>query len=142
MGVIAVSMVLGVSILDYFSLATDGHLILLPIVILTSLIDRFFSAVELLGYRTAFIRLAWTLAITLAILPVLQLYWLGNWILRYPEFHLFTLAAFILISGLPFTERKLPGWLGLLSEPAKKTDTTKRRRKKRASEKPDAPLQD
>ena len=74
---VATSIVLGVSMLDYFSLSTDSHLILLPLVIITSLIDRFFSTVELNGYHTAFIRLGWTFILTLITIPVLQMEWLG-----------------------------------------------------------------
>ena len=117
---VATSMVLGVSILDYFSFATDGHLVLLPIVIITSLIDRFYSTLERQGSHTAIIRLAWTLLLTLAVLPILQLSWLGGLILRYPESHLLTLSLLILISYYPFGKHKLPPWLSLLSEPEKK----------------------
>ena len=114
---VASSMVIGVSILNYFSLAADGHLILLPIVIITSLIDRFFSTVEKLGNHTAFIRLLWTIILTLVVLPVLQLSWLGGWVLRYPESHLITLSLLIMISYYPFGKHKLPTWFGLLIEP-------------------------
>jgi len=114
---VATSMVMGISILDYFALATDGHLVLLPIVIITSLIDRFYSTFERLGSHTAFIRLVWTVILTLAVLPILQLSWLGGWILRYPESHLLTLSLLILVSSYPFGKHKLPTWLSLLSEP-------------------------
>ena len=117
---VATSMVIGVSVLDYFSLATDGHLILLPIVIITSLIDRFFSTVEKLGNHTAFIRLVWTIILTLFVLPVLQMSWLGSLILRYPEAHLITLSLLIMVSYYPFGKHKLPAWFGLLIEPDKK----------------------
>lgn len=120
---VAIGMVIGVSILDYFSLATDGHLVLLPIVIITSLIDRFFSAMELHGNHIAFIRLLWTFILMLAVLPILQLIWLGEWILRYPEFHLITLSLLILVAYYPFGKHKLPTWLSLLSEPEKTIDT-------------------
>ena len=113
---VAVSMVLGVSLLDYLSFTIEGHLILLPIVIITSLIDRFFSAIEIHGHRTALIRLIWTFILTMAILPVLQMDWLGALILRYPEIHLITLSMLILISYFPFGKYKLPGWLGILAE--------------------------
>jgi hypothetical protein len=119
---VAISMVFGVSLLDYMEVTTQSLLILLPIVILTSLIDRFFSVTESLGYHTAFVRLTWTLIITFAILPILQLVWLGNWLLRYPEFHLITLAGFIVISAYPVKGHKLPPWLILLAEPEKNTN--------------------
>ncbi|MCW9047832.1 MAG: hypothetical protein OQK46_07110 [Gammaproteobacteria bacterium] len=117
---VASSMVIGVSVLDYFSLATDGHLVLLPIVIITSLIDRFFSAVEKLGNHTAIIRLVWTIILTLFVLPVLQMPWLGSWIFRYPEGHLITLSMLIMVSYYPFGKHKLPKWFGPLIEPEKK----------------------
>jgi len=117
---VATSMVIGVSILDYFSLASDGHLILLPIVIITSLIDSFYSTVEKLGSHTAFIRLFWTIVLTLFAVPVLQLSWVGDWILRYPESHLITLSLLITVSYYPFGAHKFPAWLGLLMEPEKK----------------------
>lgn len=117
---VATGMVMGVSVLDYFSLATDGHIILLPIVIITSLIDRFFSTIELNGYRTALIRLVWTMVLTFITLPVLQLNWLGGLFLRYPEAHLFTLSLLIMISSYPFGKYRLLVWPGFLLEPEKK----------------------
>lgn len=117
---VATSMVIGVSILDYFSLANDGHLILLPIVIITSLMDSFYATVEKLGNHIAFIRLFWTILLTLMVIPVLQLDWLGEFILRYPEFHLITLSILIMISINSTAKLKLPSWLGLLREPVRK----------------------
>lgn len=117
---VATSMVVGVSVLDYFSLASDAHLILLPIVIITSLIDRFFSTVEKLGYHTAFIRLVWTVILTIAVLPILQLVWLGEWILRYPESQLFTLSLLILVSSYPFGKYKIPLPFNFMKEPEQK----------------------
>ena len=119
---VATSMVIGVSILDYFSLASDGHLILLPIVIITSLMDSFYSTVEKLGNHVAFIRLFWTIVLTSMAIPVLQLSWLGGFILRYPEFHLITLSVLIMISINSVGKHKLPTWLGLLIEPEKKAN--------------------
>jgi hypothetical protein len=118
---VAIGMVFGVSMLDYFSLATEGHLVLLPIVIITSLIDRFFSTFEKLGNRTAFVRLAWTAILTISVMPLLSLSWLGAWILRYPEIHLFTLSLLIFVAYYPFGKHKIPQWLGFLSEKRKKS---------------------
>jgi len=117
---VATSMVVGVSILDYFSLASDGHLVLLPIVIITSLIDRFYSAIEKFGHHTAIVRLVWTVILTLAVLPILQLEQLGGWIFLYPESHLFTLSLLILVSYYPFGKHKLPQVFNFLKEHDKK----------------------
>ncbi len=114
---VACSMIVGVSILDYFNLSTDGELILLPIVIITSLLDRLFTTIESRGYHSALVRLAWTLILTAAVLPLVQLQSLGLWLLRYPEAHLITLSLILLISYSSLPSYKLPSWLGLLSEP-------------------------
>lgn len=117
---VALSMVIGVSALDFFALATDGHLILLPMVIITSLIDRLFSTIELNGYHTALVRLLWTFILTLITLPLLQQEWLGAFMLRYPEMHLLTLSLLIMVSTLPFGKYRLPVFFKLLSEPEHK----------------------
>lgn len=95
---VAVSMLVGVSLLDYFSLGKNQHLILLPIVIITSLIDRFFAVAEENGTKIALVRLAWTALISLLIVPVLQYEWLGYHLLTAPELHLYTVAFLLLLS--------------------------------------------
>ncbi len=125
---VAGSMILGVSLLDYFGLAADGQLVLLPIVILTSLLDRFFSTIESRGYRSAIIRLIWTMVLVVLVLPVTQLDKLGMWLLRYPEAHLVTLSLLLMMTYYPLPSYKLPAWLGMLAEPEKKVRRSSRRK--------------
>ncbi len=114
---VAFSMIVGVSILDYLNIATDGQLVLLPIVIITSLLDRFFSTIESRGYHSGIIRLVWTLLLTIIVLPVLHMQQLGMWLIRYPEAHLITLSILLMMTYYPLPVYKLPGWLSFLSEP-------------------------
>ena len=94
---VALCMVFGVSILDYMELASDGHLVLLPIVIITSVIDRFFALVEQKSYVTALIRMAWTVLISLFISSLFQWRWVGYHFLAHPELHLVTISLLLFI---------------------------------------------
>ena len=76
----------------------EEKIILLPIIILTSLVDRFYNTIEDNGMKTAVIRMVWTVVIALLCLPIIQFETLGHLILQFPEIHLITLALFLLIS--------------------------------------------
>ena len=116
---VAVSMAMGVSVIDYVTPSPDGYAVLLPIVILTSLIDRFFSTLDDKGVRIAYTRLLWTLIITLACLPLVQYRDLGYVLVNYPELHLLTLAAILFLGS--YKGRTLVAWLPMaLREPAPK----------------------
>jgi hypothetical protein len=95
---VALGMLIGVSILEFMNLNTEGHLILLPIVILTSLVDRFLLTLEKDGRFIAMYRLFWTSLIALGIIPVLGLEWLGIQLLGYPELHLVTVALLLFMA--------------------------------------------
>jgi len=95
---IAVILTMSVSVLSYFNIDQGGKIILLPIIILTSLVDRFYNTIEDNGMKTAVIRMIWTVVIALLCLPVIQFESLGHLILQFPEVHLMTLALFLLIS--------------------------------------------
>jgi hypothetical protein len=115
---VAISMVLSVSILEYFKVNIEGHAILLPIVILATLVDRIYSTLDDNGINIAMRRLGWTIFIAFFCFFVLRLEWLGQWLVRYPEFHLFTLAAtlwFPLYNGKTCAQLKHCKWM---AEPA------------------------
>lgn len=95
---IAVILTMSVSVLSYFDIDQGGKIILLPIIILTSLVDRFYNTIEDNGLKIAVIRMVWTIVIALLCLPIIQFETLGHFILQYPEIHLITLALFLLIS--------------------------------------------
>jgi hypothetical protein len=95
---IAVILTMSVSILNYFDIDQGGKIILLPIIILTSLVDRFYRAIEDKGVKIALSRMAWTILIAILCLPIVQFSTLGHLILQYPEIHFTTLALFVIIS--------------------------------------------
>ncbi|GJL79912.1 MAG: hypothetical protein NPINA01_29010 [Nitrospinaceae bacterium] len=95
---IALVMALSVSTLDYFDLSRGGKVILLPIIILTSLVDNMYRTIEDNGLHIAMRRLLWTVCVALLCLPVIQFQTLGRLLISYPEVHLITLGLFLLIS--------------------------------------------
>lgn len=113
---VAMAMVLSVSVMDYFDLGSGAQSILLPIVILTSLVDRFYSYWDTTGMHPAMIRLAVTVFIAMLCVPVLQNQELGQLLLRYPEAHFFTAALMLGFSA--YSRRKLTDFpaLKLLGE--------------------------
>ncbi len=96
---VAVSMSFAVSFVDYVMPSSDGYAVLLPIVILTTLIDRFYQTIDTKGLKTSYIRLFWTLIITLVCLPIVQYKPLGFILLEFPELHLLTLTAILFITS-------------------------------------------
>lgn len=96
--IVAMSMAMGVSLMDYFDYSQGAHVVLLPIVILTTLIDRFYSAADEDGIKLAIRRLIWTIIIAMACYSVLRLDDLGHSLLAFPEIHFFTLALVLLVS--------------------------------------------
>ena len=94
---VAMSMSIVVSGISYFDPDVDSTVTLLPLVILTMLVDRIYTVYDERGLRTAVVRLAWTfIAAILSLLVLLQTHW-GTWLVSYPEMHAITLAIVILI---------------------------------------------
>jgi transglutaminase-like putative cysteine protease len=87
--------VFGVSVLQYLVDDMSIEVVLVPMVILTMLIERFHVSAEEDGLVFTVKLALGTLLV--AVLCYLMLGWetIGNWILTYPEAHLFTIAAFI-----------------------------------------------
>ena len=96
-----------VSIFDYFALTSSAQAVILPIVILTMLIERFYITSEEDGFRKAAKRLAVTLLVAACCLLVLRLKQLGQLALAFPEGELFVVASLLLVgrySGYRLTE--------------------------------------
>ena len=94
---VAISMALVVSAFMYFDPGMDGIIVLLPVVVLTMLVDRIYSIADQRGMRTAMIRLFWTVVCSfIALLVLLQADW-SLWLVSYPELHAITLAIVIAI---------------------------------------------
>jgi len=104
---VVICLVFGVSLWDYLGLAPAAHAVMLPMVILTMTIERFFLTTEEDGLRTALRLLAGTLALAVCCYAVLRWRAVGQMLLAYPEMHLFTAAVLILVgrySGYRLTE--------------------------------------
>ena len=81
----------------YFEPGMDSIVVLLPVVVLTMLVDRIYTVADERGTRVALIRLLWTLvSAAISIVILLQTDW-GAWLVTYPEMHAITLAIIIVI---------------------------------------------
>jgi hypothetical protein len=96
-----------VSAFDYIDLAPSAQAVLLPMVILTILIERFHVTVEEDGWMFALQLAVGTVVVAMLCFAVLRWDEVGNWVLKYPEVHFFTIAAFIVLgryAGYRLTE--------------------------------------
>jgi transglutaminase-like putative cysteine protease len=99
--------VFGLSILYYLlpEVVTDS--VLLPMVILTMLIERFYVTTEEDGLMYTIQLAAGTLLVASLVYAILAWNEIGQFVLIYPEAHLFTIAVFILLgryAGYRITE--------------------------------------
>ena len=133
---VAVSMMLAVSILDYFGLNPTGHIALLPMVVLTSLVDRIYTVSDDDGLRVAAVRLMWTAIVGVLCFGMFLFKPAGVFVLNYPEVHFFTIGLMLLF-GL-YAGRKLSDfrYFAWLTEPKseKKDGEGEEKSKKKESE--------
>ena len=104
---IILCVVFGVSLLNYLSSQRDIQAVLLLLVILTILIERFFVTCEEDGVSFAVQLVLGTVVVSAFCYLLLQSASVGRLMLIYPEAHFFTIAAFILIgryTGYRLTE--------------------------------------
>lgn len=94
---IILCVVFGVSMLDYLDWTPSAKAVLLPLVIVTVLIERLYVTVEEDGFGFAVQLAAGTLFVSAACYLVLAWDKVGEAILVYPEAHLITIALFIAI---------------------------------------------
>jgi hypothetical protein len=90
-------MVLAVSILDYLSLTPSASAVVLPIVILTMMIERFNIIAEEDGLPNAFKIFATTIFVAVCCFLVMKVDWFGRTVLVFPEVQLFNIAMLLLI---------------------------------------------
>ena len=96
-----------VSTFDYFALTSSARAVILPMVILTMLIERFYITSEEDGFRQAAMRLVLTLLVAACCLLILRWKRLGQLALTFPEGELLVVAGLLLIgrySGYRFAE--------------------------------------
>ncbi|MEQ8617514.1 MAG: 7TM domain-containing protein [Lacipirellulaceae bacterium] len=97
----------GVSMLNQLGLTPTGKAILLPLVVLTIMIERFYVSAEEDGPRFALQLVIGTIVVSVFCYLLLSWNEVGRLILIYPEIHLLTIAAFIWIgryTGYRMTE--------------------------------------
>ena len=111
---VSISMAIIMSGLIYFDPAADSIVVLLPVVVLTMLVDRIYTIADQRGMRTALIRLFWTaVAAFVSLLILLQADW-SIWLVSYPEIHAVTLALIIIIGlyhGPKLSDLPVLNWL-------------------------------
>ena len=118
------------SLMEYLEMSSGGELILLPLVILASLVDRFYSVFDDDGWQTAMVRLGWTVALAISCLPIVQYEALGHAMTRFPELHLLTLAAILALSlyrGKRLAQTASFAWLNWPQKPGREKRTRKPR---------------
>lgn len=117
---VTMSMSLVVSGISYYDPAIDSTVTLLPLVILTMLIDRIYTVYDERGVHSTIVRLFWTvIAAIVSLYILLQSHW-GTFLVAYPEVHAATLAAIIMIGlyrGPKLSDAPAFRWL---REPARK----------------------
>ena len=99
--------IFSVSLLDYFHVIPSTKAVLLPMVILTMTVERFYLTTEEDGPRFAVQLMAGTAVVAACCYAILRWDEVGNLLLAFPELHLFTLAALILLgryTGYRLTE--------------------------------------
>ena len=104
---VVLCMIMAVSILDYLGLTPSASAVLLPMVILTMMIERFNVTAEENGNQEAFIIFVWTLVVAICCLLILRIEYIGRLLLMFPEIQFFNAAALLLIgrySGYRMTE--------------------------------------
>lgn len=104
---VVLCVVFGVSALHYMIPAISAEVVLLPMIIVTNLIERFHVSADEDGIVYT-VRLAvGTLFVALLCYLVLMSDSVGNFVLTYPEAHFFTIAVFIMLgryAGYRLTE--------------------------------------
>lgn len=95
--IIILCVVFGVSMIDYMAPTSGVRAVLLPLVILTILIERFFVTAEEDGTTFAIQLVVGTFVVAAFCYLILSWEEIGQILLIYPELHFFTIAAFIWI---------------------------------------------
>ena len=94
---VVVCMVFGVAVEHYFAWTPTGETVLLPMVILTMLVERFYVTTEEDSMRFSLQLLAGTMGLGFIVYLLLNWKAVGELVLVYPELHCFTVAVLVLI---------------------------------------------
>jgi hypothetical protein len=116
---VAMSMAIVVSGISYFNPAADNTVTLLPLIVLTMLVDRIYTVYDERGLHSALVRLFWTVVgATVSLFVLLQQHW-GTWLVSYPEVHAITLAMIIMIGLYKGPQLKDVPFFHWLQEPSR-----------------------
>lgn len=123
---VAFIMTFTLSAMEHFNFTPAGYVVLLPLVVLTNIIDRVYTIADEDGMRIALLRLFWTIVVAISCVVVFKWQSFGRLLLLFPELHFSTLALLLLL-GL-YDARKLTDFpsFRLLAENRKKGKKTKR----------------
>ena len=99
MTIVAITMVFSVSLMDYFNLNPNPSVVLLPIVVLVSLVDRIYAITDENGLAVAIHRLVWTCLVAAVCYMVFSIEMLHIQLVSYPEIHFFTLALILICNS-------------------------------------------
>lgn len=105
--VVILCVVFGISVLHYLMPAISAEVVLLPMIILTMLIERFHVGAEEDGLAHTIKLAGGTLLVAILCYLILGSERVGDWVLTYPEAHFFTIAAFVALgryAGYRLTE--------------------------------------
>lgn len=95
--VVVMCLIAAVSVCEYFGFAPTARSILLPVVIMTMMIERFFITFEEDGGKMALKILLGTMIVAICCFALLNFAPLGHIALTFPEIQLFIIAAFVLV---------------------------------------------
>jgi hypothetical protein len=105
------AIVAAISVSHSYGLAPTARHVLLPVAVMTIMIDRFFTIIEAEGNRTALTVLASSIAIAVCCFAVFAYTRTGRILLRFPELELLIIATLILVGR--YSGRSLLDALGL-----------------------------
>ncbi|MBM3887510.1 MAG: hypothetical protein FJ388_00120 [Verrucomicrobia bacterium] len=94
---VVLCIIFAISLLDYVRLTPSAQAVLLPMVILTMMVERFYLTAEEDSPAFATQLLAATILVAAFCYLVLRWTTVGHFVLAFPEVHLFTIAALILL---------------------------------------------
>ncbi|MHC4460837.1 MAG: 7TM domain-containing protein [Planctomycetota bacterium] len=95
--VVVMCLIVAVSVCEYFGFAPTARSILLPVVIMTMMIERFFITLEEDGGKEALKVLCGTVVVATCCFTLLRSALIGQVVLTFPEMQLFIAAVFVLI---------------------------------------------
>lgn len=128
MTIVAITMVLSVSVMDYFNLNPTATVVLLPIIVMTSLVDSVYRIADDHGIAVALYRLTWTWIVAIVCYMVFTMEELRELLIRFPEVHFFTLATILMCNSYSGKKLTTLPVFQLIREPVHKKPQSKHKK--------------